>query len=35
LYQDVLTVLLKKIPMMAKIGPDEIDKLTDKFLEFA
>jgi len=35
LYQNVLTVLLKRIPMMAKIGADEIDNLTDKFLGFA
>ena len=35
LYQNILTVLLKHIPMMDKMGEEEIDRLTDKFLEFA
>jgi hypothetical protein len=35
LYESVLTVLLKRIPMMARIGEDEIDRLTDQILEFA
>ncbi|NQT04167.1 MAG: DUF1367 family protein, partial [Planctomycetes bacterium] len=35
LYSNVLNVILKKIPMMAEIGEERINELTDKFLEFA
>ena len=35
LYQAVLTVLIERIPMLKKMGEDEINKLTDQFLEFA
>jgi len=35
LYNNVLNVCLKRIPMLAKIGAEEINKLTDKILDFA
>ena len=35
LYQAVLTVLMQRIPMLGKMGEEEINKLTDRFLEFA
>lgn len=35
LYQAVLTVLMKRIPMLGKMSIKEIDDLTNKFLEFA
>ena len=35
LYQAVLTVLMQRIPMLGKMGEEEINKLTDQFLEFA
>ena len=35
LYNSVLNVFLKRIPMMAKIGEAEINKITDRILEFA
>lgn len=34
LYQAVLTVLMKRIPMLGKMTEEEIDNLTNKFLEF-
>ncbi len=35
LYQAVLTVLIKRIPLMAGIGEDEVNRLVDKYLQFA
>ena len=35
LYSNVLNVILKRIPMMAEIGEERINELTDKFLQFA
>jgi len=34
LYQNVLSVIMKKIHVLNKLGEDEINKLVDKFLEF-
>ena len=34
LYQKVLTVLMDRIPMLKKMGEEEIDRLTNQFLEF-
>ena len=35
LYNNILNVFLKRIPMMAKMGATEINKLTDRILDFA
>ena len=34
LYQNVLSVIMKKINVLNKLGEDEINNLVDKFLEF-
>ena len=34
LYQNILSVIMKKIHVLNKLGEDEINKLVDKFLEF-
>jgi len=35
LYQNVLTVIMKRIPVLDKMTKDEIDDLVEKFLAFA
>jgi hypothetical protein len=35
LYQDVLTVLMQKIPVLAQMGSDEIDRVTDLLIGYA
>ncbi len=35
LYSNVLDVILKKIPVLCKLGADEVNKLVDQILEFA
>ena len=34
LYQNILSVIMKKIHVLNKLGEDEINSLVDKFLEF-
>jgi len=34
-YQNVLTVLMKHISVLGEMGEDEINRLTDRFLDFA
>ena len=35
LYQNVLTVVMKRIPVLDKMTKEEIDELVNKFLQFA
>ena len=35
LYQAVLTVLMQKIPVLAQMGSDEIDRVTDLLMGYA
>jgi dihydrodipicolinate synthase/N-acetylneuraminate lyase len=35
LYQAVLTVLMQKIPVLAQMGSDEIDRVTDLLIGYA